>query len=120
MQRELFPGCWDNSAAGHVDVGETNLQAAQREMKEELGLEDLILQKQGGYYVEVTNEWRLMRRFTEAYQLTLPDNLHEEIKISPEEVDDIVWMDISEVQALVVGYPELATDGLEQVITRFF
>lgn len=33
-----FPGFWDISAAGHVQSGETELQAAVRELHEELGV----------------------------------------------------------------------------------
>lgn len=33
------PNCWDTSSAGHIRAGETVLQAAIRELKEELGVE---------------------------------------------------------------------------------
>lgn len=36
LQKSSFPNCWDSSAAGHVDAGEDYLQAAQRELEEEL------------------------------------------------------------------------------------
>ena len=35
----LYPGFWSASCTGHVSSGETYLDAARREMKEELGLE---------------------------------------------------------------------------------
>ncbi len=38
LQKDCFPGLWDTSAAGHVDRGEDYLQAAHRELEEELGL----------------------------------------------------------------------------------
>jgi isopentenyl-diphosphate delta-isomerase type 1 len=37
LSKETFPGCWDISCAGHIDAGETPLEAAVRELKEELG-----------------------------------------------------------------------------------
>lgn len=36
--KSSFPGYWDISAAGHVQSGETELQAAVRELHEELGI----------------------------------------------------------------------------------
>ena len=36
--KRIYPGCWDISAAGHINSGETSLQAATRETKEELGI----------------------------------------------------------------------------------
>jgi 16S rRNA (adenine1518-N6/adenine1519-N6)-dimethyltransferase len=36
--KDRNPGLWDSSAAGHVDAGETYAQAAERELREELGV----------------------------------------------------------------------------------
>lgn len=38
MSKEVFPGCWDVSCAGHIDSGESNVEAAIRELHEELGI----------------------------------------------------------------------------------
>ncbi len=37
MQKDLFPGVWDSSAAGHVGAGENYDGTAARELAEELG-----------------------------------------------------------------------------------
>ena len=37
LQKDLFPGLWDSSAAGHVGAGEDYDGTAQRELAEELG-----------------------------------------------------------------------------------
>jgi len=37
--KDMYPNCWDSSAAGHVDHGEDYLDCAVREINEELGLD---------------------------------------------------------------------------------
>jgi len=38
VTKDVHPNCWDSSAAGHVDSGETYERAAVRELSEELGV----------------------------------------------------------------------------------
>lgn len=38
MEKDSFPGCYDISAAGHVQAGDNCLDTAVRELKEELGI----------------------------------------------------------------------------------
>jgi len=118
-QKELFPGRWDNSAAGHVDVGETYEQAALRELHEELGLSGFTLEDLGEYYVEVKDDWRIMKRFTRAYKLTLHDPLPV-FQLPEDEVASTEWMEVDEVRNLVNNHPDQVTDGLEQIIRRFY
>src|SRR3989344_1498741 len=37
--KEAYPNQWEISASGHVSAGQTSLEAARRETKEELGLD---------------------------------------------------------------------------------
>ncbi|GHV16168.1 hypothetical protein AGMMS49938_15890 [Fibrobacterales bacterium] len=39
FEKDIFPNRWDVSAAGHLDLGETPVQAARRELREELGID---------------------------------------------------------------------------------
>ena len=39
MKKDCFPGAWDSSASGHLDVGESYDTCAVRELREELGVE---------------------------------------------------------------------------------
>ncbi|HKM57221.1 MAG TPA: 16S rRNA (adenine(1518)-N(6)/adenine(1519)-N(6))-dimethyltransferase RsmA [Chthoniobacterales bacterium] len=36
-RKDRFPGCWDSSASGHVDAGESYAVSAARELEEEIG-----------------------------------------------------------------------------------
>ena len=39
LTKKVFPGLWDISVAGHIAAGEKTLEAAKREVFEEIGLE---------------------------------------------------------------------------------
>lgn len=43
--KDNFPNCWDSSAAGHLDAGESYDSCVVRELKEELGIEGVDTQK---------------------------------------------------------------------------
>ena len=38
LKKDCFPGAWDSSASGHLDVGESYDACAVREVREEIGL----------------------------------------------------------------------------------
>lgn len=38
MKKDIAPGLWDTSVGGHVDYGESLLEAVRREAREELGI----------------------------------------------------------------------------------
>jgi isopentenyldiphosphate isomerase len=39
MNKKIFPGLWDAGVGGHVSSGETSVEGAQKETREEIGLE---------------------------------------------------------------------------------
>jgi isopentenyldiphosphate isomerase len=41
-------------------------------------------------------------------------------KLPRDEVESIEWMEIAKVKKLVADHPDQVTDGLEQVMSRFF
>ena len=43
--RKIFPNCYDFSVGGHVNSGEEYIEAAYRELKEELGIKNVELQE---------------------------------------------------------------------------
>ncbi len=40
--KDIQPGRWDTSVGGHLDPGEDYLEAAYREMREELGISEFL------------------------------------------------------------------------------
>lgn len=87
------PGKWDQSAAGHVDAGETYDEAAVRELREELGLSGVALSPVGKFYSEEHDEALPKKRFNAVYF-----GKHDgDITIAADEVSEIAWVSMAEL-----------------------
>ncbi|HWZ66028.1 MAG TPA: NUDIX domain-containing protein [Patescibacteria group bacterium] len=115
--KDIFPNCWDNSSAGHVDVGEDYLTAATRELTEEIGITNAQLQKVGFYDSDETWKDHRFKRFTQVYRLrynTTPQ------KLETGKVDGVQWFTLDEIKTLIKEHPDKVTDGLRQVIDKYY
>lgn len=105
-----YPNLWDVSAAGHVDEGEAYEVAAERELREELGVSGYSLREVDAFYDEHVFEGRRMKRFCKVYTVDLPANI--KLTIDPEEISDTRWLSLAEVKRLLKLQPEQAAIGL--------
>ena len=104
FDKENHPGLWDVSCAGHITAGDSSLQAAVRELKEELGLfvrpEELeqIFAIESHYVLNnvtyIDNEWvdvYLLKKNVDVNDLVLQSEEVESAKmISVEEFRNLV------------------------------
>lgn len=104
-QKSLYPGRFDLSATGHVQAGESRLDAAARELYEELGLQarklvwlDTIEASQQTGYEFVT--------------LFSAGRIADPPRPNPEEVAGGMFVDPTELTALVRDYRDMLTPGL--------
>lgn len=104
------PGLWAESVAGHVDVGETYRQAAEREMKEEIGISNVELIELKKIYTEEKDAHKLKKRFTTLYR----GSYDGEFEIDPEEVAEVRWMSLAEFRREMHEHPERFSDGTIQ------
>lgn len=114
---KLYPNCWDQSAAGHVDEGETYEEAARRELFEEIGIKNHDLEEIDHYYWEGSFEGRKLNRFNKVYKCRVsktPKNLEKE------EVTEVRWLTVEEVKRLVKENASQVSDGLVQIITKYY
>src|SRR3989344_7854680 len=82
------PEKWDQSVGGHVDEGESYLEATMRELDEELGIKDIPLQEIANFYQEEIDGVETMKRFNTLY---LGDYAGE-INFNPEETSEVRWI----------------------------
>lgn len=112
-----WPNCWDNSAAGHVDAGEDYLEAAKRELFEEIGLDGQDLTEIGKYYTDAVYQGRMLKRFNMVYKLVTEETPSQ---LNPIEVTEVAWFTIEDTKKLIKTSPERVTDGLRDVINRYY
>lgn len=107
---QAWPGYWDNSAAGHVDDGESYEQAAKRELKEEIGLDGCELEEIFYYRTTSTYKKLKLNRFNKLFLVIVPGNTKFEVQES--EVEEVKWFTGDQLKILVEQGK--ATDGLSE------
>lgn len=110
-KKDLFPGCWDSSAAGHLDTGEGYLNAAIRELREEIGLntttplEELL-------YLEAVPQTGM--EFVRVYK-TIGNG---PFKYAEDEVVAGGWFTCADVTRWIGTFPEEFADGFKYLWER--
>lgn len=113
-----YPNCWSNSAAGHVDAGESYEDAASRELAEESGLQSLSLEEVGSYRSSEEYRGEQINRFNKVYKTVVSPQQHFESQ--PKEVAELRWLTRDEMGQLVQDNPEQIDDGLRDVVERYY
>lgn len=93
--RVLHPRVFDQSAGGHVDAGETYLEAATRELKEEIGLVECDL-------IEIAMSHRINDSFNSVHKVVVPAGTA--IEFDQEEVESVHWMSVSEIEFSIENF----------------
>src|SRR3989338_5086488 len=111
-QCDYCPLHFGTSAAGHVSSGETYEQAAQRELKEELGI-NVPLQFLGKEYY--TEDPRGVMKFISVYRAEYDGDL----PFDPKEVESVRWLSLNRVRALLKAGEPFAPQ-LAYMLKKFF
>ncbi len=117
LNNPLYPGRWDNSAAGHVDEGEDYLTAAKRELYEEIGIKTDDLVEIGEYYNSTKADDYTLSQFNKVYKYITKNTPN---KLQKKEVSEVKWFKIEELKRLVQESPELCTNGVIEVVERYY
>lgn len=113
----VFKEHWDTAASGHVLSGQTSLQTAQIETKEELGVnlppeafKHVFSLKEN--YIS-NNGIHLENAFNDIY-LVHSDLVIEEFKTEPDEIKEVRWFDKEELEAWINGKGEPLTPHIKE------
>lgn len=113
-----YPGIWDFSAAGHVDEGEDYLQAAKRELIEEIGLTGYPLKEIDRHLRQTKYEQRILNRYVKVYKVVVP--MGQKIKYEVEEVADIQWLSKQQINKLINTEPNSLTPEFIRIYRALF
>ena len=89
MKKDIQPGKWDTAVGGHVDFGETLLEALFRESSEELGLREFNPVYIESYVFESEIEKELVNVYAAVGSFTLSPDM--------DEVDEGRYWDIKDI-----------------------
>jgi len=91
QNKDIAPGKWDTSVGGHVNPGEDILEAAKREMQEELGIAECKLVHLHAYLFSNHIESELVNTF---YSMC-----NGKFFFNKEEIEEIKFWDMKKIRA---------------------
>jgi isopentenyldiphosphate isomerase len=90
LNKDVAPGKWDTSVGGHINPGEDVLDAAKREMEEELGIKSCDLKYLYCYLFSNDRESEFVATFSCKYEGGLDFNR--------EEIDDVAFWSMEAIK----------------------
>ena len=109
MKKDLEPGKWDSSVGGHLEVGESYLQAALREMQEELGIEGHTLEELYQYQYRDEIQSQNVASFKTVWD--------GDIEYNKDEIDQVSFWTINDIQSKLGS--GIFTPSFEQEFNRY-
>ena len=103
LLKDMHPGVWDSSAAGHLDAGEDYVSAAVRELEEEMGIEDVEPVEVGRIQPCPETGWEHVRLYQVRWEGTP--------KFPCAEVAAVLWLSPEEIDAWIASRPEDFASG---------
>ena len=95
LTKDIQPGKWDTAIGGHVDYGESIEEALLREMREELGITDILPHKLISYIFQSEIE----REMINVYYINANGDFAP--KVDPVEIDDARFWHVDEIESTI-------------------
>ena len=121
--KESNPNKWDISVAGHVSSGQNSIEAAIREVSEEVGidLKENELEYMGMYKeTKKVKENYIISHFYDCYIVKRDEIDINNLKIQEEEVSKIKLCDIEEIKGMIKSEKIVNRDNFYKIIFEKF
>lgn len=105
--KDVNPGLWDTSAAGHVAWGESYEAAAKRELHEELGIMKGSLNPCARLNAEAETGFEFVEVFTSQHRGDLEPDWHE--------ITELQWVPIEEINLRVAAEDPTLTRSFQKI-----
>ena len=112
------PNSWDFSVGGYVDAGENYRQAAERELKEELGIEDFEIEDLGTIREKLQSTGYDINRFSGEFKVLIPSTTH--FKLEESEVAKVQWFSKDELRQLIDEKPPELTEYFRDRLKEYY
>ena len=110
MVKDENPGLWDTAAAGHVGAGENYLHSAQRELKEELGL-NVSIKEVMRIPAQLNTLWEHVR----VYECVT----NHQIKINGLEISEGRYWTLPELTQSIESNPKIFTSTFHLIFNAY-
>jgi isopentenyldiphosphate isomerase len=104
LSKAIYPGYWDPAAGGMIGPGESELDAARRELAEELGVDSQQLEAHGSFFFDGPRN-----RIWGSVFSTISD---APLRLQPEEVLEARFVTLEELAGLCDSLP-ISADSLQ-------
>ena len=114
-----FPMRWANACCGHPGPDDSVAGAANRRLREEIGLAPLALTEVGVYVYYAEDPATKRVEFEYDHVLLAEIDADEPLLANPDEVADVRWVDRAALTEEMRGSPRSFAPWLAGVVTRF-
>ena len=110
--KDTYPNHWDVSSAGHLNIGESYESAAKRELKEELGIENIDLE----YVSEIKGSKATDFEFIKIFRCVYDGN----ITINNEEISEGKFIGVNKLKKLLRSKSKIKlTPAIKNIIINY-
>ncbi|HEY8095699.1 MAG TPA: NUDIX domain-containing protein [Methylobacter sp.] len=111
MKKDLNGGLWDTSAAGHVDAGEDYDISAVREIEEELGITESVLEP----LFKLSPTIAIGMEFIQVYRC-----IHNgPFTLAADEIDEGDWFSVAEISERIEADDQRLTETFKTIWRQF-